>query len=147
MGVPKVRRRAAAMQIILPVTDLIHIPDLHLLKEDDLKLMGQFIKDYRVPPEIWFSLLTRIRYSRAFRSPRTCKLGLLAFTVLVHTSDAPEELLSFFANEPDYINRSIRIVPSEVVSGTIRTNTMPLLKIMHQPSCPLHHIVSVSAST
>ncbi|TQD93583.1 hypothetical protein C1H46_020791 [Malus baccata] len=108
---------------------VINIPDLHLQKEDDLKLMKRYIEEYRVPPELRFSLLTRIRYARAFRSPKICRLYsricLLAFVVLVQSSDASVELNSFFANEPEYTNELIRIVRSEEsVSGTIRTQAM-----------------------
>ncbi|KAJ8747983.1 hypothetical protein K2173_013121 [Erythroxylum novogranatense] len=108
---------------------VIHIPDLHSLKEDDQSLMKQCIQQYNVPPDIRFSLLTRIRYARAFRSPRVCRLYsricLLAFIVLVQSSDASEELTSFFANEPEYTNELIRIVRSEEsVPGTIRTLAM-----------------------
>ncbi|KAM6543817.1 hypothetical protein CsatB_008264 [Cannabis sativa] len=108
---------------------VIQIPDLHLRKEDDLELLKQFIEEFKVPSELRFSLLTRIRYARAFRSPRICRLYsricLLAFTVLVQSSDAHEELLSFFANEPEYTNELIRIVRSEeTVSGSIRTLAM-----------------------
>ncbi|XP_062098638.1 E3 ubiquitin-protein ligase UPL2-like [Humulus lupulus] len=108
---------------------VIQIPDLHLRKEDDLELMKQCIDEFKVPSELRFSLLTRIRYARAFRSPRICRLYsricLLAFIVLVQSSDAHEELLSFFANEPEYTNELIRIVRSEeTVSGNIRTLAM-----------------------
>ncbi|KAH7524790.1 hypothetical protein FEM48_Zijuj06G0156500 [Ziziphus jujuba var. spinosa] len=108
---------------------VIHIPDMHLRKEDDLTLMKQCIEEFKVPPELRFSLLTRIRYARAFRSPRICRLYsricLLAFIVLVQSSDAHEELVSFFANEPEYTNELIRIVRSEeAVSGNIRTLAM-----------------------
>lgn len=108
---------------------VIHIPDMHLRKEDDLTLMKQCVEEFKVPPELRFSLLTRIRYARAFRSPRICRLYsricLLAFIVLVQSSDAHEELVSFFANEPEYTNELIRIVRSEeTVSGNIRTLAM-----------------------
>ncbi|KAL7187334.1 hypothetical protein ACSBR1_037408 [Camellia fascicularis] len=108
---------------------VIHIPDLDLWKEDDLSLMKQCIEDYNVPPEHRFSLLTRIRYAHAFRSARICRLYsrvcLLAFTVLVQSSDAHDELVSFFANEPEYTNELIRIVRSEeTVPGTIKTLAM-----------------------
>lgn len=108
---------------------VIHIPDLHLRKEDDLLLMKQCIDQYNIPSELRFSLLTRIRYARAFRAPRICRLYsricLLAFIVLVQSSDASEELTSFFANEPEYTNELIRIVRSdETVPGTIRTLAM-----------------------
>jgi E3 ubiquitin-protein ligase HUWE1 len=108
---------------------VIHIPDLHLRKEDDLILLKKCIEQYHVPPELRFSLLTRIRYARAFRSPRICRLYsricLLSFIVLVQSSDAHEELISFFANEPEFTNELIRIVRSEEsISGTIRTLSM-----------------------
>ncbi|KDO81247.1 hypothetical protein CISIN_1g000014mg [Citrus sinensis] len=108
---------------------VIHIPDLHLRKEDDLVLMKQCIEQYNVASELRFALLTRIRYAHAFRSPRICRLYsricLLAFIVLVQSSDANDELISFFANEPEYTNELIRIVRSdETVPGTIRTLAM-----------------------
>ncbi|KAF3447270.1 hypothetical protein FNV43_RR12450 [Rhamnella rubrinervis] len=108
---------------------VIHMPDMHLQKEDDMTLMKQCIEEFRVPTELRFSLLTRIRYARAFRSPRICRfysrICLLAFIVLVQSSDAHEELVSFFANEPEYTNELIRIVRSEeTVSGNIRTLAM-----------------------
>ncbi|KAF8377410.1 hypothetical protein HHK36_030787 [Tetracentron sinense] len=108
---------------------VIHIPDLHLRMEDDFLLLSQYIEQYNVPPEHRFSLLTRLRYARAFRSSRTCRLYsricLLAFIVLVQSNDANDELVSFFANEPEYTNELIRIVRSgEAVPGTIRTLAM-----------------------
>lgn len=108
---------------------VIHIPDLHLRKEDDLLLLNQCVEQYNVPPEHRFSLLTRIRYARAFRSPKTCRvysrICLLAFIVLVQSNDAHDELVSFFANEPEYTNELIRIVRSEEsVPGNIRTLAM-----------------------
>ncbi|KAG6644475.1 E3 ubiquitin-protein ligase UPL2-like isoform X1 [Carya illinoinensis] len=108
---------------------VIHIPDLHLQEEDDLSLLKQCIEQYNVPTELRFSLLTRIRYAHAFRSRRICRLYsricLLAFIVLVQSSDAHDDLVSFFANEPEYTNELIRIVRSEeAVSGTIRTLAM-----------------------
>ncbi|XAR48483.1 Ubiquitin--protein ligase [Bertholletia excelsa] len=111
---------------------VIHIPDLHLRKEDDLSVMKHCVEEYNVPPEHRFSLLTRIRYAHAFHSPRICRLYsrvcLLAFIVLVQSSDAHDELVSFFANEPEYTNELIRIVRSEdTVPGTIRTLAMHAL--------------------
>ncbi|XP_019090663.1 PREDICTED: E3 ubiquitin-protein ligase UPL1-like [Camelina sativa] len=108
---------------------VIHIPDLHMRKEEDLAIMKQCIELHNVPPELRFSLLTRIRYAHAFRSSRICRLYsricLLAFIVLVQSSDAQDELASFFANEPEYTNELIRIVRSEEpIPGTIRTLAM-----------------------
>nr|XP_043635676.1 E3 ubiquitin-protein ligase UPL2-like [Erigeron canadensis] len=111
---------------------VIHILDLHLRKEDDLSLMKSIIEQYNVPPEHRFSLLTRVRYAHAFRSSRICrlysKISLLAFIVLVQASDSHDELVSFFANEPEYTNELIRLVKSEeTIPGTIRTLAMHAL--------------------
>ena len=108
---------------------VIHMPDLHLRKEDDLSLLKQCIEQYNIPSELRFSLLSRIRYAHAFRSPRICRLYsricLLSFIVLVQSGDAHDELVSFFANEPEYTNELIRIVRSEeTISGSIRTLAM-----------------------
>ncbi|KAK4359158.1 hypothetical protein RND71_021387 [Anisodus tanguticus] len=113
-------------------TSVIHIPDLHVRKEEDLSLMKFCIEQYNVPPEQRFALLTRIRYAHAFRSPRVCrlysKICLLAFIVLVQASDSHDELASFFANEPEYTNELIRIVRSEeTISGNVRTLAMNAL--------------------
>ncbi|KAH6837954.1 hypothetical protein C2S53_000423 [Perilla frutescens var. hirtella] len=111
---------------------VIQIPDLQLQEQDDLSLMKFCIQQYNVPSELRFPLLTRIRYARAFRSSRICrlysKICLLAFIVLVQSSDSHDELVSFFANEPEYTNELIRIVRSEEnISGTIRTLAMTAL--------------------
>ncbi|CAA6653418.1 unnamed protein product [Spirodela intermedia] len=114
-----------------PATNLcvIQIPDLHLCKEDDLALLRRFVQQYNVPPEHRFSLLSRIRYAHAFHSRRTCKIYarvcILAFIVLVQSSDAHDELISFFANEPGYTNELISLVRSEgSVPGTVRSLAM-----------------------
>ncbi|KAL3617821.1 hypothetical protein CASFOL_038142 [Castilleja foliolosa] len=111
---------------------VINLPNLHLCEEDDLSLMKSCIQRYNVPLEVRFPLLSRIRYARAFRSSRICrlysKISLLAFIVLVQSSDSHDELVSFFANEPEYTNELIRIVRSEeTISGTIRTLAMTAL--------------------
>lgn len=113
-------------------SSVINIPDLHLRKEDDLSLLEMCIKQYNVPQEHRFLLLTRIRYAHSFRSSRICRLYnricLLAFIVLVQASDSHDELVSFFANEPEYTNELIRIVKSEdAISGNIRTLAMQAL--------------------
>ncbi|KAG2277081.1 hypothetical protein Bca52824_059636 [Brassica carinata] len=139
---------------------VIQIPDLHLRKEDDLVLMKECIEHYNVPPELRFSLLTRVRYAHAFRSSRICRsysrICLLAFIVLVQSSDAQEELASFFANEPEYTNELIRIVRSEEpIPGTIRTLAMLALgaqlavysashdraRILSRSSIMIHHLL------
>ncbi|KAK7301089.1 hypothetical protein RJT34_11949 [Clitoria ternatea] len=129
---------------VSPSLEVIHIPDLHLRKEDDLSLMKQCIEQYSVPSEIRFSLLTRIRYAHAFRSPRICRLYsricLLSFIVLVQSGDAQDELVSFFANEPEFTNELVRIVRSEeAISGSIRTLAMLALGAQLAAYTSSHH--------
>ncbi|KAL1344749.1 hypothetical protein HN51_018594 [Arachis hypogaea] len=126
---PNAQSKEHSVDAISPSLRVINIPDLHLRKEDDLLLLKQCIEQHNVPPELRFSLLTRIRYARAFQSPRISRLYsricLLAFIVLVQSSDAHDELVSFFANEPEYTNELIRVVRSEeTISGSIRTLVM-----------------------
>ncbi|MCH89614.1 E3 ubiquitin-protein ligase UPL1-like, partial [Trifolium medium] len=121
---PSAQSEEHSADTIPPGLRVIHIPDLHLCKEDDLSLLKQFTEQYNIPSELRFSLLSRIRYAHAFRSPRICRLYsricLLSFIVLVQSGDAHDELVSFFANEPEYTNELIRIVRSEeTISGSI----------------------------
>ncbi|QCE00747.1 E3 ubiquitin-protein ligase HUWE1 [Vigna unguiculata] len=141
---PSAQSKEQSAEAVSTGTTVIHMPDLHLCKEDDLSLMKQCIEQYSIPSELRFSLLTRIRYARAFRSPRICRLYsricLLAFIVLVQSGDAQEELVSFFANEPEYTNELIRIVRSEeVVSGSIRTLAMLALGAQLAACTSSHH--------
>ncbi|KAJ3671897.1 hypothetical protein LUZ60_007976 [Juncus effusus] len=109
---------------------VIDIPDLHLRKEDDLTILKQCVERYNVPQEHRFSLLTRIRYARAFSSLKLSrlytKISLLSFIVLVQSNDAGDELASFFTNEPEYTNELIRLVRAEdsSVPGSIRALAM-----------------------
>ncbi|KAE9609095.1 putative aminoacyltransferase, E1 ubiquitin-activating enzyme [Lupinus albus] len=126
---PSAHNKEHSIDTVSPSLRVIHMPDMHLCKEDDLSLLKQYIEQYSIPPEIRFSLLTRIRYARAFRSLRVCRLYsricLLAFIVLVQSCDAHDELVSFFANEPEYTNELVRVVRSEeTISGSIRTLVM-----------------------
>ncbi|KAL2584822.1 hypothetical protein GLYMA_14G183000v4 [Glycine max] len=141
---PSAQSKEHSADAVSPGSTVIHMPDLHLRKEDDLSLMKQCIEQFSVPSELRFSLLTRIRYARAFRSPRICRLYsricLLSFIVLVQSGDAQEELVSFFANEPEYTNELIRIVRSEeVISGSIRTLAMLALGAQLAAYTSSHH--------
>lgn len=128
-GVSPQRNGESSSDVKSSTSTMIHMPDLHLRKEDDLLLLKQCIEQHNVPPEQRFSLLTRIRYAHAFRSTRSGRLYsricLLAFIVLVQSNDANDELVSFFANEPEYTNELIKIVRSEeTISGIVRTLAM-----------------------
>ncbi|KAG6478121.1 E3 ubiquitin-protein ligase UPL1-like [Zingiber officinale] len=108
---------------------VIEMPDMHQRKDDDLSILKQCVEEFNVPTEHRFSLLSRIRYAHAFRSPKTfrlyCRISILAFIVLVQSNDAHDELTSFFANEPEYTNELIKLVRAEdSVPGTLRALAM-----------------------
>ncbi|XP_031479304.1 E3 ubiquitin-protein ligase UPL1-like [Nymphaea colorata] len=105
----------------------IHIPDIHKWQDDDLAIMRGCIKQYKVPLEQRFSLFSRIRFARAMRSPIAArdysKICLLAFIALVQSNDAHDELVAFFANEPEFTNELLKLVRSDnaAVPEEIRT--------------------------
>ncbi|KAF3795858.1 E3 ubiquitin-protein ligase [Nymphaea thermarum] len=105
----------------------IHIPDIHKWQDDDLAIMRGCIKQYKVPLEQRFSLFSRIRFARAMRSPSVArdysKICLLAFIALVQSNDAHDELVAFFANEPEFTNELLKLVRSDnaAVPEDIRT--------------------------
>ncbi|XP_019414794.1 PREDICTED: E3 ubiquitin-protein ligase UPL1-like isoform X2 [Lupinus angustifolius] len=126
---PSAQSKEHSVDTVSSSLRVIHMADMHLRKEDELSFLKQCIEQYSVPPDLRFSLLTRIRYACSFRSLRISRLYsricLLAFIVLVQSSDAHDELVSFFANEPEYTNELVRVVRSEeTISGSIRTIAM-----------------------
>eukprot|EP00252_Welwitschia_mirabilis_P015868 TRINITY_DN35256_c0_g1_i1.p1 TRINITY_DN35256_c0_g1~~TRINITY_DN35256_c0_g1_i1.p1 ORF type:complete len:3600 (-),score=671.44 TRINITY_DN35256_c0_g1_i1:388-11187(-) len=96
---------------------VIHIPDIHLLPRSDISLLKELVVKYNVPNELRFSLWTRIRFARAFSSPATRRqytcIRLLAFMVLVQSTDNHEELGTFFSNDPEFMNDIIKLLQSE----------------------------------
>lgn len=104
---------------------VIHIPDLHL-QPNELVLLKELIDKYQIPSELRFSLWTRIRYTRAFpylstRRQYSC-IRLLAFMVLMQSSDNHEELAAFFANDPEFMNDLMKVLQSEnIIPDNIRS--------------------------
>ncbi|KAL2630710.1 hypothetical protein R1flu_015396 [Riccia fluitans] len=96
---------------------VIHIPDLHLRAENDLQLLKALIDQYSVPPNLRFSLLTRIRFARAFASLTSRRqyicIRLLAFTVLLQSNPDHEDLTAFFINEPEFVNELVTVLRCE----------------------------------
>lgn len=96
---------------------IIHLPKVNVCSETDTELLNKLVKEYSVPPNLRFSLLTRIRYARAFgclasRQKFTC-IRLYAFIVLVQAGCDSDELVSFFNNEPEFINELVSLLSSE----------------------------------
>jgi hypothetical protein len=96
---------------------VIHIPDLHLRLEEDLQLLKQLVDQYQVPSNLRFSLLTRIRFARAFANLSSrrqhIRIRLLAFTVLLQSNPDHEDLTAFFINEPEFVDELVTVLRYE----------------------------------
>ncbi|XP_010542518.1 PREDICTED: E3 ubiquitin-protein ligase UPL1-like isoform X2 [Tarenaya hassleriana] len=96
---------------------IIHVPDVNLHSESDLELLNKLVCDYSVPSSLRFSLLTRLRFARAFwslatRQQYTC-IRLYAFIVLVQASSDTDNVVSFFNEEPEFVNELVTLLSYE----------------------------------
>ena len=96
---------------------IIHLPNVNACPETDLELLNKLVVEYKVPPSLRFSLLTRLRFARAFgslasRQQYTC-IRLYAFIVLVQASSDADDLVSFFNSEPEFINELVSLLSYE----------------------------------
>ncbi|KAM7504309.1 hypothetical protein LguiB_003213 [Lonicera macranthoides] len=96
---------------------IIHLPNISNCPESDLELLNKLVVKYKVPPSLRFSLLTRLRFAKAFsslsaRQQYTC-IRLYAFVVLVQACGDTDDLGSFFNNEPEFINELVMLLSYE----------------------------------
>ncbi|KAI3456803.1 hypothetical protein Pfo_013466, partial [Paulownia fortunei] len=96
---------------------VIHMPDVNARKESDLELLNKLVVEYKVPHNLRFSLLTRLRFARALssldaRQQYTC-IRLYAFVVLVQACSDTDDLVSFFNAEPEFINELVTMLSYE----------------------------------
>ncbi|KAL0353502.1 UNVERIFIED_CONTAM: E3 ubiquitin-protein ligase UPL1 [Sesamum angustifolium] len=96
---------------------IIHMPDVNATKDSDLELLNKLVVEYKVPQNLRFSLLTRLRFARAFssleaRQQYTC-IRLYAFIVLVQACSDTDDLVSFFNTEPEFINELVTMLSHE----------------------------------
>lgn len=96
---------------------IIHSTDINTRPETDLELLSNLVAEYKVPSSLRFSLLTRLRFARAFgslasRQQYTC-IRLYAFIVLVQASGDAEDLVSFFNTEPEFVNELVSLLSYE----------------------------------
>ncbi|WJX46837.1 E3 ubiquitin-protein ligase upl1 [Trifolium repens] len=96
---------------------IIHLNDVHKCVETDLELLHKLVTEYKVPSSLRFSLLTRLRFARAFgslgsRQQYTC-IRLYAFIVLIQACGDADDLVSFFNAEPGFINELISLLSYE----------------------------------
>ncbi|KAJ6886418.1 E3 ubiquitin-protein ligase UPL1-like isoform X1 [Populus alba x Populus x berolinensis] len=96
---------------------IIHLPNVDTCPETDCELLNKLVVEYKVPPSLRFSLLTRLRFARAFRplvsrQLYTC-IRLYAFIVLVQASSDADVLVSFFNSEPEFVNELVSLLSYE----------------------------------
>ncbi|KAJ8754891.1 hypothetical protein K2173_015403 [Erythroxylum novogranatense] len=96
---------------------IIHRLGINNVSETDLELLSKLVAEYNVPPKLRFSLLTRLRFARAFgslasRQQYTC-IRLYAFIVLVQASSDADDLVSFFNSEPEFVNELVSLLSYE----------------------------------
>lgn len=96
---------------------IIHLTDVNKCVETDLGLLHKLVTEYRVPASLRFSLLTRLRFARAFgslasRQQYTC-IRLHAFIVLIQACADADDLVSFFNTEPGFINELVSLLSYE----------------------------------
>ncbi|XP_038903258.1 E3 ubiquitin-protein ligase UPL1 isoform X2 [Benincasa hispida] len=96
---------------------IIHLPNVSSCLENDLELLSKLIGEFNVPTSLRFSLLTRMRFARAFhslsaRQQYTC-IRLYAFIVLVQASGDADDLVSFFNSEPEFVNELVGLLSYE----------------------------------
>ncbi|OIW00674.1 hypothetical protein TanjilG_09643 [Lupinus angustifolius] len=96
---------------------IIHLCDINKCVETDLELLHKLVTEYKVPASLRFSLLTRLRFARAFgslasRQQYTC-IRLYAFTVLIQACGDANDLVSFLNAEPGFINELVSLLSYE----------------------------------
>ena len=109
-GQPGSEKSAQGLQII-------HLPNINTCQETDLELLNKLVIEYEVPTSLRFSLLTRLRFARAFgslaaRQQYTC-IRLYAFMVLVQSGSDADDLASFFTAVPEVTNELVSLLSYE----------------------------------
>ncbi|OMP04235.1 hypothetical protein COLO4_09844 [Corchorus olitorius] len=96
---------------------IIHLPNINTYSETDLELLNRLVAEYKVPSNLRFSLLSRLRFARAFGSftsrQQYTRIRLYAFIVLVQASSDADDLVSFFNNEPEFVNELVTLLSYE----------------------------------
>ncbi|GKV44584.1 hypothetical protein SLEP1_g51748 [Rubroshorea leprosula] len=96
--------------------EIIHLPNLNTCLESDAEVLSKLIAEYKVPTKLRFSLLSRLRFARAFGSlasrQQYIAIRLYAFIVLAQASS---DLVSFFNNEPEFVSELVTLLSYEDV--------------------------------
>lgn len=96
---------------------IVHLCNVNKCVETDVELLHKLVTEYKVPADMRFSLLTRLRFARAFgsldsRQQYTC-IRLYAFIVLIQACADADDLVSFFNAEPEFINELVSLLSYE----------------------------------
>ncbi|KZV53708.1 hypothetical protein F511_38118 [Dorcoceras hygrometricum] len=130
---------------------VIHISAVDTMKESDLELLNKLVIQYKVPHHLRFSLLTRLRFARAFssvvtRHQYTC-IRLYAFIVLVQACSDTDDLVSYLNTEPEFINELVTLLSYEdAIPGKIRILCLLSLVALCQDRSRQPTILSVVTS-
>ncbi|KAK6947097.1 HUWE1/Rev1, ubiquitin binding region [Dillenia turbinata] len=116
-GVNEMGSEVPATELSRQGLQIIHSPNITARQETDLELLNKLVVEYKVPSSLRFSLLTRLRFARAFgslatRQQYTC-IRLYAFVVLVQLNCDTDDLVSFFNAEPEFINELVSLLSYE----------------------------------
>lgn len=116
---------------------VIHLPDVISHSESDLQLLKNLVDRFNVPPALRFSLLTRVRYARAFPCLVTRRqfvsIRLYAFIVLAQSSSDGDDLDAFFVNEPEFVSELVTLLSYEdTVPEDIRILAIQALTAIYQ---------------
>ncbi|KAG6513969.1 E3 ubiquitin-protein ligase UPL1-like isoform X1 [Zingiber officinale] len=96
---------------------VIHLPNINSNIEDDLQIMQKLVRNYSIPLKLRFSLLTRLRFAKAFCSLTArhlfIRVRLYAFILLVQSSNNADDLTTFFNNAPEFISELLSLLSYE----------------------------------
>ncbi|XP_068637077.1 E3 ubiquitin-protein ligase UPL1-like isoform X2 [Aristolochia californica] len=96
---------------------VIHLQGINSCQESDLELLNKLVTEYNVPSSLRFSLLSRLRFARAFGSLASRQqficIRLYAFVVLVQASNNADDLTAFFNNEPEFVSELVSLLSFE----------------------------------
>ncbi|OVA20116.1 Ubiquitin-associated domain/translation elongation factor EF-Ts [Macleaya cordata] len=110
-------KEATTTNQLIEGLQVIHLPNVNTREESDLELLNKLVAEWKVPPSLRFSLLTRLRFARAFGSLATRQqyicIRLYAFVVLVQASHDASDLAAFFNNEPEFVNELVTLLSYE----------------------------------
>ncbi|KAL8142163.1 hypothetical protein V2J09_015195 [Rumex salicifolius] len=100
-----------------PGLQIIHLPDVSSCTETNLELLNKLVEMHKVPANLRFQLLTRLRFARAFSSVNSRQqylhIRVYAFLVLVQASSGTNDLASFLNSEPEFINELVSLLSFE----------------------------------